>query len=274
VNGSSDAREGKAGGGVFRGRKHLAVLDRPVESSGELSFVPPHTLEKRTLSPRPERVVIDRERLTIERGGKTYSMGLLENPAVAVLVESIRSTLAGDLASLTRTYSAGLEGDAAAWRLKLRPLDPSLATLVERVEIAGSHAQVRRVEIFQADGDRSVMSLAPAPPDGAPPPRHRRLARGLASPLGRCRHAFVRDLSLPPLQPDAGSIACWWTAARRRRLAIVLIAIEGVDAATPRPPFAGARRRLAGGRPINLRGQTAPGQLRQQPRCWPPSATC
>lgn len=147
----------------FEERKHLAVLDRPVESSGELSFVPPHTLEKRTLSPRPERVVIDRERLTIERGGKTYSMGLLENPAVAVLVESIRSTLAGDLASLTRTYSAGLEGDAAAWRLKLRPLDPSLATLVERVEIAGSHAQVRRVEIFQADGDRSVMSLAPAP---------------------------------------------------------------------------------------------------------------
>ena len=88
-------------------------------------------------------------------------MGLRENPAVAVLVESIRSTLAGDLASLTRTYSAGLDGDAAAWKLKLRPLDPSLATLVERIEIAGSQAQVRTIEIFQADGDRSVMSLAP-----------------------------------------------------------------------------------------------------------------
>lgn len=147
----------------FEERKHLALLDRPLESSGELAFIPPHTMEKRTVSPRPERVVIDRERLTIERAGKTYSMGLRENPAVAVLVESIRSTLAGDLASLTRTYSAGLDGDAASWRLKLRPLDPSLATLVERVEITGSHAQVRSVEIFQADGDRSVMSLAPAP---------------------------------------------------------------------------------------------------------------
>lgn len=147
----------------FAERKHLALLDRPVESSGELAFIPPHTMEKRTLSPRPERVVIDRERLTIERAGKTYSMGLRENPAVAVLVEGIRGTLAGDLASLTRSYSAALEGDAASWRLKLTPLDPSLATLVERVEIAGSHAQVRSVEIFQADGDRSVMSLAPAP---------------------------------------------------------------------------------------------------------------
>jgi hypothetical protein len=148
---------------TFEERKHLALLDRPLESSGELSFIPPHTLEKRTIAPRAERVVVDRERLTFERGGKTYSMGLRENPAVAVLVESIRSTLAGDLASLTRTYSAGLEGDAAGWRLKLRPLDPALATLVERIEIAGSHAQVRSVEIFQADGDRSVMRLAPAP---------------------------------------------------------------------------------------------------------------
>jgi hypothetical protein len=154
------ARE-KPGRVKFEERKYLALLDRPVESTGELAFIPPHTMEKRTVSPRPERVVIDRERLTLERAGKTYSMGLRENPGVAVLVESIRGTLAGDLASLTRTYSVGLDGDAASWRLKLRPLDPALATLVERVEIAGSGGQVRSVEIFQADGDRSVMRLAP-----------------------------------------------------------------------------------------------------------------
>jgi hypothetical protein len=147
----------------FREKKYLALLDKPVESSGELVFTPPHTLEKRTVFPKPERVLVDRDRVTLERGGRTFTMGLRENPQVAILVESIRGTLAGDLASLTRTYSAGLEGDAAAWRLKLRPLDPSLATLVERIEISGSLARVKTVEIFQADGDRSVMSLAPAP---------------------------------------------------------------------------------------------------------------
>ena len=153
----------KPGRALFNEKKYLAILDRPVESSGELIFTPPHTLEKRTVLPRPERVLADRDRVTLERGGKTYSLGLRENPQVAILVESIRGTLAGDLAALTRTYSAGLDGDAAAWRLKLRPLDPSLATLVERIEISGSQARVKTVEIFQADGDRSVMSLAPAP---------------------------------------------------------------------------------------------------------------
>ena len=156
------ARE-KPGRALFKEKKYLAILDKPVESSGELTFTPPHTLEKRTLLPKPERVVVDRDRVTLERNGKTFGMGLRENPQVAILVESIRGTLAGDLAALTRTYSAGLDGDAAGWRLKLRPLDPGLATLVERIEIAGVNGQVKTVEIFQADGDRSLMSLAPAP---------------------------------------------------------------------------------------------------------------
>lgn len=147
----------------FHEKKFLSLLDKPVESSGELLFTPPDTLEKRTLLPKPERVRVDRERVTLERAGKIHSLALRENPQVAVLVESIRDTLAGDLASLTRTYSVGLDGNPASWRLKLRPLDPSLATLVERIEIAGSHAQVRSLEIHQADGDRSVMSLTPAP---------------------------------------------------------------------------------------------------------------
>ena len=88
--------------------------------------------------------------------------GLRENPGVAVLVESIRGTLAGDLQALTRTYSVGLDGTPERWRLVLRPLQPELATLAERIEIGGSQGRVATVEIFQADGDRSVMSLAPA----------------------------------------------------------------------------------------------------------------
>ena len=153
----------KPGRALFKETKYLSLLDKPVESSGELTFTPPHTLEKRTVLPKPERVRIDRDRLTLERGGKTFTMDLRANPQVAVLVESIRGTLAGDLAALTRTYSAGLDGDAASWRLKLRPLDPSLATMVERIEISGNQSVVKTVEIFQADGDRSLMSLAPAP---------------------------------------------------------------------------------------------------------------
>jgi hypothetical protein len=153
----------KPGRATFVERKYLSLLDKPVESRGELAFTPPDRLEKRTLSPKAERVVVDHERITLERAGKTYSMGLHDNPAVAVLVESIRATLAGDLPGLTRTYSAAVSGDGARWKLLLRPLDPAVGTLVERIEISGGGSDVKTVEIFQADGDRSVMTLQPVP---------------------------------------------------------------------------------------------------------------
>ena len=151
----------KPGRTLFKEKKYLAILDKPVESSGELVFTPPDRIEKKTLLPKPESVVVDRDSVTLERAGKRHTLRLRENPAVAVLVESIRGTLAGDLAALTRTYSVALDGAAPRWRLVLRPLDPALGTLVERVEITGAQVRVASVEIFQADGDRSVMTLAP-----------------------------------------------------------------------------------------------------------------
>ena len=149
---------------VFRETKFMALLDKPLESSGELVFTPPDRLEKRTLLPKPERVVVERELVTLERGGKRHSLSLRENPAIAVLVEGLRGTLAGDLSALLRTFSVGLEGNTERWRLVLRPLDPGSATLVDRIEIGGGGAEVRTVEIFQSDGDRSLMTLSRAAP--------------------------------------------------------------------------------------------------------------
>ena len=139
----------------------MALLDRPVESSGVLAFTPPDKLEKRTLLPRPENLIADREQVTLERGGKRHTLRLRDNPQVAVVVESLRATLSGDLAALTRTYSVGLDGARARWRLVLRPLDSALEAIVTRIEVTGEEGRVRGVEIFQADGDRSVMTISP-----------------------------------------------------------------------------------------------------------------
>ena len=147
----------------FHERKYLSLLAQPVESSGELSFTPPDRLEKRTILPKPETIVVDGPRLVVERGGRMQTLDLAQNPGVAVLIASIRGTLAGDLASLSREYSIRLDGNASDWRLVLRPSTPALTSLVERVEIGGVDAQVRTVTIFQADGDRSVMTISSAP---------------------------------------------------------------------------------------------------------------
>ena len=53
---------------LFVEKKFIAILDQPLESSGELRYVPPDRLEKRTLKPRPESLVLEGDRLVIERG--------------------------------------------------------------------------------------------------------------------------------------------------------------------------------------------------------------
>ena len=149
------------GRATFHETKRVSVLDRPLESSGELVFTPPDRLEKRVTSPGAERIVADRERLVLERGGRKQVLELRDHPEVAVLIESIRGTLAGDRDALDRLYTLDLAGDERAWRLVLKPRDPELGRLVERVEIDGSGARVERVAVDQADGDRSLMQIAP-----------------------------------------------------------------------------------------------------------------
>jgi outer membrane lipoprotein-sorting protein len=145
----------------FDETKTVSILDRPLESSGELVFTPPARLEKHVTSPGDERVVADGERLVIERAGRRRVISLAEHPEVAVLIESIRGTLAGDRAALERAYRLELSGDAKAWRLVLTPREEALQALVAKVTLEGSQARVQRVEIEQADGDRSLMQIRP-----------------------------------------------------------------------------------------------------------------
>lgn len=159
------------GTAAFTETKYISILEYPVTSSGELRFVPPARLEKRTLSPQPETLILDGDVLTVERPAqhpaphptqlptRRQVLRLQDYPEVAGMVESIRATLAGDRAALERVYRPALEGGRERWILVLTPLDSRVARLIERIRIEGSHGEVLRVEIFQGDGDRSVMDV-------------------------------------------------------------------------------------------------------------------
>jgi hypothetical protein len=76
-----------------------------------------------------------------------------------VFVESIRSTLAGDLALLRRLYQVELEGDERKWRLLLKPIDPRMQEVVSEIRIGGSRDWIGSIEFLEPGGDRSVMSV-------------------------------------------------------------------------------------------------------------------
>lgn len=147
----------------FVEQKYLSSVETPLESSGELSYQAPDRLEKRTLKPTAESLVLDKDTLLLERKGRKRSIPLQSYPEVGAFVESIRATLAGDRAALDRNYQIELEGKRERWRLLLRPLQAKAAAMVSQIRFSGQREHIETIEILQGNGDRSVMTITPQP---------------------------------------------------------------------------------------------------------------
>ena len=139
--------------------KSIAMLDAPVESSGELFYKAPDYFEKRTLKPKPESMVLDGNTLIMERGKKKRSLQLQSYPEIAAFTESIRGTLAGDRQTLESTYQLRLEGSMEQWELLLTPIDSSMQKVLKDIRISGTGNELQTIEISQADGDSSLMTI-------------------------------------------------------------------------------------------------------------------
>lgn len=144
---------------TFTERFTTKVLDRALEASGELFYDAPDRLEKRTLMPRPERLLLEHDALTVERHKRSYHATLAEYPQLAPYIDSIRATLAGDRAALERLFHVTFRGAGEDWSLVLVPIEASTAAEVREIEIDGTLDTVRTVLIERASGDRSQMTL-------------------------------------------------------------------------------------------------------------------
>lgn len=144
---------------TFTEKKYIALLDKPVESSGELFFSAPDHLEKRTLQPQPESLIVDGNKILIERGSKTYYFTTQNLPELGVFINSIRGTLAGNLSALEHSFQLSLKGNIDAWTLQLIPNSEKMQKRLKHIRIAGINSQIHSIEVFQIDGDRSYMMI-------------------------------------------------------------------------------------------------------------------
>jgi hypothetical protein len=145
----------------FEETQYLSLLKQPAHSSGVLSYEAPDHLEQRTLKPRPQSVVLDHGMLTLQIGTHQRTLRLQDYPQFAPLIDSVRATLAGNRPALEQRFQLDFEGDLDHWQLLLRPLEPKLAAIVQRIRLSGERDAVLQVEVRQSDGDRSLMSITP-----------------------------------------------------------------------------------------------------------------
>lgn len=151
----------KSARGRFVERKQLAMLNAPLEFSGTLVYTAPGRLEKYTLLPKPESMVLEQDKLIVENKARNQrrTLVLQDYPVIWAFVESFRSTLAGDLQTLNRFYRTSLEGGESQWRLVLKPIEPKMQSMVSEIRIAGGKHRVRTIEVIETEGNRSVMTI-------------------------------------------------------------------------------------------------------------------
>jgi len=143
------------------------ITDTTLE--GVMEYRAPDYIEKFTMSPFQEKVVIDGDSMLIE---KTLSAGKQENmvipqtysveshPVLKVAVESIRAMLAGDFEILTAGYIATLIGSRDNWELNLEPKETEILEYIESINLSGKDIRITKVVTIQADGDASNLELS------------------------------------------------------------------------------------------------------------------
>jgi outer membrane lipoprotein-sorting protein len=148
-----------AGKARFTETKILSVLDTPVVSTGELIYSPPDRLEKNTLAPKPESLVVEGDTLVLERDGRRRELNLPQYPEAMSIVEAVRGTLIGNRSLLEQHYKLELKGDPRNWQLILKPREARVLRWVKEITVTGKAGEIIQIDTEQTDGDKSSLRI-------------------------------------------------------------------------------------------------------------------
>lgn len=154
----------KAGEATFTEMRHSSLLDRPVESTGRLTFQAPDRFVRETLKPRSESLAVVGNEVTMRQGSRSRTVLLDSVPEAAVIVEAVRGTLTGNRDAIERHFETQVSGSPARWTLLLAPREPSLRKLVVQIAVTGQQAALREITISMTGGDYSIMKIQDAKP--------------------------------------------------------------------------------------------------------------
>lgn len=149
----------KSGEATFTELRHSSLLDRPVESSGRLTFEAPDRFTRETLKPRSESLAVVGNEVTMRQGSRSRTVLLDSVPEAAVVVAAVRGTLTGDRDAIERHFDTQVSGSAARWQLLMVPREEKLRLQVVQIAVLGERAQLREITVSMSGGDYSIMKI-------------------------------------------------------------------------------------------------------------------
>jgi Outer membrane lipoprotein carrier protein LolA-like len=141
--------------------RYLKLLSSPVQSSGVITYTAPDRFEKHSLKPIEEKMTIYKHLVTLEdiAKGRKNTISPASFPALSALIDAMRGALSGNGNLLAETFKVRIEGAVGQWKLSLVPKEAVQYGYIHRVIVMGKADTIDSIEVLQADGDKSVMSM-------------------------------------------------------------------------------------------------------------------
>ena len=151
---------------IFHETYYSGMLTTPSRKEGTLVFHPPSRLEKHVHSPAKESFIAEGDTLHYENPSREISrtFALQDYPALAALIEGLRSLFNGDEPTLRQFFSVSMAGTPDQWQVQLSPKTHKDDDGVACIRLAGDHAHLRTISIYEINGDRSELQLDPQVP--------------------------------------------------------------------------------------------------------------
>jgi outer membrane lipoprotein carrier protein LolA len=145
---------------AFREDKHIALLARPLQSSGVIYFDRDRGIVRSTTAPHPEKAVLTRTALRIQKGDHVEDIPLDKSKDLQAFALILPTLLRGERGAIERSFDIALYGRADAWwALEFTPRSDSLRALVRRVVVSGRAGELAALQIAEASGDTTDTRL-------------------------------------------------------------------------------------------------------------------
>ncbi|MEC9267526.1 MAG: LolA-related protein [Pseudomonadota bacterium] len=151
----ADAPNGRI---AFREERSIAFLAAPIIVTGYVARQDGR-IEKHVVAPKRESVILDGSHMEVESDDGWQSYDIDDHPALRGLATALQAGLTGRFEPAEDLFDIDVTGDRAAWAVTLSPKPGPVAEAIEAIALTGMAARIDTIEIREADGDRSLMTL-------------------------------------------------------------------------------------------------------------------
>ena len=146
---------------AFTQERRIHYVRNPLLSSGYLRFVAPDHLEMIVSNPEAESFLYDDGMLSFNKAGEEHTdqVSVDSNLLLSAMFSGLIGTLSGNEDELKRVFFVKFEAGGCNWRMSLIPKSKRVLEKVQEIELRGMEQHIDEIEIWQANGDHSLLRI-------------------------------------------------------------------------------------------------------------------